>query len=295
MDAIHMHISDHSPQSAVVVGGGFIGLEMAEALAKRGLQVHIVEMQDHIMSVLEAEISGFLHEELTAYGVQIHTGVAVSKIDTDSVTLNNGAQIASNMVLLSVGVKPTLSLAQESGLQIGQAGGLVVNEFLQTSDPNIYAAGDMVEITHTVSGQKVRIPLAGPANRQGRIAASNALGIPTPYKGSIGTSVVRVFDAVAGSTGLSLKQAKQLGLPAQSVTVHKEHHTSYYPGSQPVTVLLVFNSTTGVVLGGQTAGFAGADKRLDAIATAVNAGLTLDDLAQTDFAYSPPIGTAMML
>lgn len=292
MDNISRHLSENSPKSAVVVGGGFIGLEMAEALVKRGLKVHVVELMPHVMSVMDAETAGFITAELMAYGVDVHTRVGVTEITSSQVKLDDGMLIDADMVLLSIGVRPTLQLAREAGLQIGESGGLLVDAYLQTSDPDIYAAGDMVEIDHRVNGKKVRIPLAGPANRQGRIAAENALGGHHPYKGSIGTSVVRVFEAVAGITGLSLKQARAVGFDADAVVVHKEHHTSYYPGSEPVTVMLVFDKATGIVLGGQTAGYKGADKRLDVIATAVASKLTVSDLADIDFAYSPPIGTA---
>lgn len=292
MDKIDNHLKNKNPKTAVVVGGGFIGLEMVEALVKRGLKVHVVEKMNHVMSIMEGEMAGFLTRELLAYDVKIHTKTAVTKINSGSVELDNGKQLDADMVLLSVGVKPTLQLASETGLEIGAAGGLVVNEFLQTSDADIFAAGDMVEIDHRVNNKKVRIPLAGPANRQGRIAAENALGGTHPYKGAIGTSVVRVFDAVAGTTGLSLKQARSAGIDADAVVVHKEHHTSYYPGAETVSVLLVFDKKTGIVLGGQTAGYKGADKRLDVIATATAAKLTVSDLADVDFAYSPPIGTA---
>jgi len=224
--------------------------------------------------------------------VNIHTNAGVTEIGSCTVKLDNGKILDADMVLLSIGVRPTLQLAADAGLEIGEAGGLLVNAQLQTSDPDIFAAGDMVEIEHRVNGKKVRIPLAGPANRQGRIAAENALGGKHAYKGSIGTSVVRVFEAVAGISGLSLKQACSLGLDADAVVVHKEHHTSYYPGAENVTVQLVYDRNTGVVLGGQTAGYKGADKRLDVIATAVASKLTVSDLADIDFAYSPPIGTA---
>ncbi|MBN2263529.1 MAG: FAD-dependent oxidoreductase, partial [Prolixibacteraceae bacterium] len=274
------------------VGGGFIGLEMVEALVKRGLNVSVVEMMPHVMAIMEAETAGFIETELLSYGVNIHTNAGVTEIGSKTVKLDNGKVLDADMVLLSIGVRPTLQLAQETGLEIGEAGGLLVNAQLQTSDPDIFAAGDMVEIEHRVNGKKVRIPLAGPANRQGRIAAENALGGKHTYKGSIGTSVVRVFEAVAGTTGLSLKQARALGLDADAVVVHKEHHTSYYPGAENVTVQLVYDRNTGVVLGGQTAGYKGADKRLDVIATAVASKLTVSDLADIDFAYSPPIGTA---
>ena len=292
MDAITNHLEHDDPKTAVVVGGGFIGLEMVEALVKRGLNVSVVEKNAHVMPLMEAETAGFIEREMKSYGVNIHTNAGVAAIGNTNVTLDNGQQLDADMVIMSIGVRPTLQLAMDAGLAIGEAGGLLVNDLLQTSDENIYAGGDMVELEHRILGKKVRIPLAGPANRQGRIAAENALGGEHHYKGSIGTSVVRVFEAVAGITGLSLKQAKANGIDADAVVVHKEHHTSYYPGSSPVSVLLVFDKKTGLVLGGQTAGYKGADKRLDVIATAAASQLTVADLADIDFAYSPPIGTA---
>jgi NADPH-dependent 2,4-dienoyl-CoA reductase/sulfur reductase-like enzyme/rhodanese-related sulfurtransferase len=292
MDKISYHLNEKKPKTAVVVGGGFIGLEMVEALVKRGLKVNVVEMMPHVMALMEAETAGFIENELLSYGVGIHTGAGVTEIMAHSVKLDNGKILDADMVLLSIGVRPTLQLAKEAGLEIGEAGGLLVNSQLQTSDPDIFAAGDMVEIEHRVNGKKVRIPLAGPANRQGRIAAENALGGNHTYKGAIGTSVVRVFEAVAGTTGLSLKQARAAGMDADAVVVHKEHHTSYYPGAETVTTMLIYDRNTGIILGGQSAGYKGADKRLDVIATATAAKLTISDLADIDFAYSPPIGTA---
>lgn len=292
MDQISNFLIEKKPQTAVVVGGGFIGLEMVEALVKRGLKVNVVEMMPHVMAVMEAETAGFIENELLAYDVGLHTGAGVTEINQRNVKLDNGKVLDADMVLLSIGVRPTLQLAKEAGLEIGQAGGLLVNAQLQTSDPDIFAAGDMVEIEHRINGKKVRIPLAGPANRQGRIAAENAMGGNHSYKGSIGTSVVRVFDVVAGITGLSLKQARAEGIDADAIVVHKEHHTSYYPGAETVTAMLVYDRETGIILGGQTAGYKGADKRLDVIATAAAAKLTVSDLADIDFAYSPPIGTA---
>lgn len=292
MDKISHHLEEKKPKNAVVVGGGFIGLEMVEALVKRGLKVNVVEMMPHVMAIMEAETAGFVETEMLSYGVGIHTGAGVTEIMPRTVKLDNGKILDADMVLLSIGVRPTLQLAIDAGLEIGEAGGLLVSEQLQTSDPDIFAAGDMVEIEHRVNGKKVRIPLAGPANRQGRIAAENALGGNHAYKGSIGTSVVRVFEAVAGTTGFSLKQARAVGLDADAVVVHKEHHTSYYPGAETVTTMLVYDRNTGIILGGQTAGYKGADKRLDVIATATAAKLTIGDIADIDFAYSPPIGTA---
>ncbi len=292
MDKIASFINERKPKTAVVVGGGFIGLEMVEALVKRGLKVNVVEMMPHVMAIMEAETAGFIETEMLSYGVGIHTGAGVTEIGTRSVKLDNGKTLEADMVLLSIGVRPTLQLAKETGLEMGEAGGLLVNEYMQTSDADIYGAGDMVEIEHRVNGKKVRIPLAGPANRQGRIAAENALGGKHPYKGSIGTSIVRVFEAVAGTTGLSLKQARALGIDADAIVVHKEHHTSYYPGAEQVSVMLIYDKATGVILGGQTAGYEGADRRLDVIATAAATKLTVSDLADIDYAYSPPLGTA---
>ena len=292
MDNISRYLQEQNPKNAVVVGGGFIGLEMVEALTKRGLQVTVVEMMPHVMSIMEAETAGFIQAEMQSYGVRIHTGTSVTEITPGAVKLATGETLDADIVLLSIGVSPTLQLAKDAGLSIGEAGGLLVDDYLQTNDPDIFAAGDMVEIEHRVNGKKVRIPLAGPANRQGRIAAENALGGRHPYKGALGTSIVRVFEAVAGTTGLSLKQARVMGIDADAVVVHKEHHTSYMPGAETVSVMLVYDKTTGVVLGGQTTGYKGADKRLDIIATAAATKLTVSDLSDIDFAYSPPIGTA---
>jgi NADPH-dependent 2,4-dienoyl-CoA reductase/sulfur reductase-like enzyme/rhodanese-related sulfurtransferase len=292
MDNIDNFIKENSPKTAVVVGGGFIGLEMTEALAKRGMKVSVVEMMPHVMGIMEAEIAGFIQEEMISYGVDIHTDKALSKVSDTSVLLNDGSQIDADMVLLSIGVRPTLTLAKEAGLALGEAGGLLVDSTLKTSDDNIYGAGDMIELEHRVLGKKVRIPLAGPANRQGRIAAENALGKRHEYKGSIGTSIVKVFEAVAGITGLSLKAARKAGLDADAIVIHKENHTSYYPGAEMVTVQIVYDKKTGTILGGQTSGYDGADRRLDVLATAVAAELNVSDLSDMDFAYSPPLGNA---
>jgi NADPH-dependent 2,4-dienoyl-CoA reductase/sulfur reductase-like enzyme/rhodanese-related sulfurtransferase len=291
MDKITHHLQERKPVSAAIVGGGFIGLEMAESLVKRGLKVHVIEMLPHVMGGLDPEIAGFIEKDMLKHGVEIHKSTGVTEIFADGILLGNGKRINTGMVLLSTGVKPTLQLAVEAGLKTGESGGLSVNSKLQTSDPDIFAAGDMIEIEQRVSGKKVRIPLAGPANRQGRIVAENVMGGNHEYKGALGTSIVRVFNAIAGSTGLSMNQALSAGFDAQSVTVHKEHHTAYYPGAEQVTVKLVYDRKTGTILGGQTAGFKGADKRLDVIAMAAASKQTVHDLADTDFSYAPPIGT----
>lgn len=292
MDKIHAFINTEKPKTAVVVGGGFIGLEMTEALAKRDMKVSVVEMVPHVMGIMDAEIAGFIQQELVSYGVDLYTNKAVSEVGSNYVKLNDGTKVKADMVLMSIGVRPTLQLAQEAGLELGAAGGLLVDTTLKTSDDNIYAAGDMIELEHRVLGKKVRIPLAGPANRQGRLAAENAMGKKHEYKGSIGTSIVKVFEAVAGITGLSLKAARAEGFDADAIVVHKEHHTTYYPGAKLVTILVVYDKATGLILGGQTAGYEGADRRLDVLATAVASKLTVSDLTDIDFAYSPPLGNA---
>ncbi|NPD71208.1 FAD-dependent oxidoreductase [Oceanispirochaeta sp. M1] len=296
MDKINAYIEDEKPETAVVVGGGFIGLEMVEALRKRGLKVSVVELAPHVMSVMEAETAGFIQKEMAAWNIDVHTGRSVTAIADGNVSLDDGQKIAADMVLLSVGVKPTLKLAQDAGLSIGSSGGLEVDEYLQTSDSDIYAGGDMAEILNSVSGTKVRVPLAGPANRQGRIAAINALAADKSekksYKGAQGTSIVRVFDAVAGSTGLSLKLAKANGIDAQSIVIRKENHTSYYPGASLVSIQLIYAAESGKVLGAQVYGEDGVDKRLDVLATAVSAGMTVEDLGELDLAYAPPFGSA---
>ncbi|MFW6328775.1 MAG: FAD-dependent oxidoreductase [Alkalispirochaetaceae bacterium] len=292
MDAIETRIQRGEPRKAVVIGGGFIGLEMVEALRKRGIAVDLVERLPHVMPYLEPEIAGYLQEELLAHDVGVYTNAAVTSIGDRTVTLEDGRSLEAEMVLISVGVKPTLTVAQEAGLELGEAGGLLVDETLRTTDPDIFAAGDMVEIEHRVSGRKVRIPLAGPANRQGRVAATNVLGGQMRYPGGQGTSIVKLFEATAGSTGLSLAQARGAGIDAESVVIHKDNHTSYYPGATLVTVLLVYERSTGKILGGQTAGSEGADKRLDVLATAIAAGMSVSDLGELDLAYAPPFGSA---
>jgi NADPH-dependent 2,4-dienoyl-CoA reductase/sulfur reductase-like enzyme/rhodanese-related sulfurtransferase len=291
MDRIDGYITGREPRSAVVVGGGFIGLEMVEALVKRGLTVSLVEMTPQVMPNLEGEFAGFLTRELQDYGVELHLGRSLTTIEDLHVGLSDGTQLEADFVLLSVGVRPTLDLARDAGLEMGSAGGLKVDESLGTSDPSIFAAGDMVEIEHRIMGRKVRIPLAGPANRQGRIAAENALGGTRTYNGAMGTSIVKLFGAVAGSAGLSLSAARESGFDADAVVVHKTSHTAYYPDSEKVSLMLIYDRKDGRVLGAQAAGRVGVDKRLDVLATAIAGKLTLSDLAELDLAYAPPFNS----
>ena len=291
MDRMDRYITEREPKKAVVVGGGFIGLEMVEALTKRGVAVTLVEMAGQVMANLEGEFAGMLTKELQDYGVKLKLGKSLQSVEDTCVRLSDGTAVDTDFVLLSVGVKPTLQLAKDANLAMGSCGGLMVDEHLRTSDPSIYAAGDMVEIHQTVSGKLVRLPLAGPANRQGRIAAENALGGNRVYKGALGTSIVKVFEVAAGSTGLSLKAAREAGFDADAVVVHKASHTAYYPGSAKVSLMLIWDKNTNGVLGAQVAGRVGVDKRIDVLATAIAGGLTIDDLAELDLAYAPPFNS----
>ncbi|MBN2627631.1 MAG: FAD-dependent oxidoreductase, partial [Spirochaetales bacterium] len=238
MDSIDNFIKENNPKKAAVIGGGFIGLEMVEALTKRGMAVSVIEMAPHVMPLLEGEIAASIQEEMEARSVSLYAGKALASINEKTVTLNDGTVVEADMVLMSVGVRPTLKLAQEAGLEMGPSGGLQVNAALQTSDPDIFAGGDMAEINHKVLNKTVRIPLAGPANRQGRIAANNAVSEKSlEYKGAQGTSIVRFFDAVAGSTGVNMKQAADAGLDPEAVVIRKENHVGYYPGGKMMTLM----------------------------------------------------------
>ena len=292
MDRIDGFLSECKPTTAVIAGGGFIGLEMAEALVARGLRVTLVELGPHVMGTMDQEFAAMVQATLAESGVEVVTGAGVSSISAGSVTLSDGREIDAGLVLLSVGVRPNLALATQAGLALGPAGALAVDQYLRTSDPDILAGGDMVEITHKLLGKAVRLPLAGPANRQGRIAAMNALGANVPYHGALGTSVVKVFDQTAAQTGLTEKTARAAGLEVGVSYVFKDHHASYYPGATPIALKLVFELKTGRLLGGQAYGANGVDKRIDVLATALHGRMTLDDLAELDLAYAPPYSSA---
>ncbi|MFA5467893.1 MAG: FAD-dependent oxidoreductase [Sphaerochaetaceae bacterium] len=291
MDAIDLYIYENNPKNAVVVGGGFIGLEMVEALVKRGMQVTLVEMTRQVLPNLEGEFAGFITKELLDYGVKLKLGTSLQTIEDNQILLSDGSAVKADFVLLSVGVKPTLQLAEEAGLALGLSGGLLVNEQLQTSDHSIFAAGDMVEIHDSVLGKNYRVPLAGPANRQGRIAGENALGGNRTYKVLTNSSIVKVFDAVAGSTGLSLKEAKGAGYETDAVVIHKVSHTAYYKGAQKVSVMLIWDKVSKKILGAQVAGYVGVDKRIDVLATAIAGGMTIEDLGELGLSYAPPFNS----
>jgi rhodanese-related sulfurtransferase len=267
---------------------------MAEAFHKRGLKVTVVELLPQVMGVMDREFGIRVQRHLEKHGIGIEVGVGLKAIHGDSreVELSDGRRLGADLVLFSVGVRPELGLAKQAGLALGESGGLLVDSSLKTSDPEIYAAGDMTEVVQKVSGRKLRIPLAGPANRQGRIAATNALGGAMRYRGAIGTSVVKLVDATAAATGLTEKAAREAGFDTGVAIVHKDHHASYYPGAQALTLKIVYDKKNGRLLGGQAFGLEGVEKRIDVLATALQGKLTLDDLAELDLAYAPPYSSA---
>ncbi len=292
MDRIHKFIEEKKPARAVIAGGGFIGLEMAEALTARGIAVTVVELAPQVMITMDPEFGAMIRAGLEERGIVVRTGVGISGITPESVTLGDGSSIDADLVLLSIGVRPRLELARAASLAIGQSGGLEVDQNLRTSDPDIFAAGDMVEVIHKVHGKKVRIPLAGPANRQGRIAATNALGGTMVYHGALGSSVVKLFGETAASTGLTEKAAREAGFDVGVAYVFKDNHVTYYPGSKPLALKLIYDVKTAKLLGGQAYGEAGVEKRIDVLATALHGKMTLEDLAELDLAYAPPYNGA---
>jgi len=292
MDAMNEFIQLAKPRQAVIAGGGFIGVEMAEALVRRGLEVTIVEKLPQILPNLDFEFAALAKETLLRAGVRVINGSAVVAVEADAVVLDKGEVIPAQFVLFSIGIRPELEMAKNAGLEIGETGGVVVNSMMQTSDPDIYAVGDMAEIVNAITGRKARIPLAGPANRQARIAGSNAAGMNMHYHGSYGTSIVRLFDRAIGSTGLSERSAEQNGIHAASITVHGKNHASYFPGSTDLTLKLVYRKTDHRILGAQAFGANGIDKRIDVIATALKGKLKLEDLEELDLAYAPPFSSA---
>ncbi len=292
MDGVHKYINERAPKSALVVGGGFIGLEAAEAFVARGLKTTIVELTPHVMPPADAEFGALIGRAFESAGAAVVTGRSVKAVRPGVATLDDGSEIAADIVLVSAGVKPNVDLAKAAGLAIGPTGGLVVDDHLRTDDPAIWAAGDMVEIKSRVSGKATRVPLAGPANRQGRIAATNALGGSMRYAGATGTSVFKAVDQTFAMTGLSEKAAIAAGLDAAVATVHRYHHVSYYPGAEEMSLKLVYERGSGRLLGAQAFGKEGVDKRIDVAATAIAGGLGIDDLAELDLAYAPPYGAA---
>jgi NADPH-dependent 2,4-dienoyl-CoA reductase/sulfur reductase-like enzyme/rhodanese-related sulfurtransferase len=294
MDRIQEFIETRAPASAVIAGAGFIGLEMAEAFVSRGIAVTVVELLPTVMSTMDPEFGGLVRERLESHTVKVLTGVGLAAVHPESaeVQLSDGIRIPGAIVLISVGVRPELALARQAGLTIGKTGGLLVDEHLQTSDPSIWAAGDMNEIVHKVSGRRARVPLAGPANRQGRIAASNALGMPMEYSGALASSVLKIFDSTAACTGLTESAAREAGFDVGAAVVVRDHHAGYYPGAKGLVLKVVYERPTARLLGAQAFGEEGVEKRIDALAVALQGKLTLHDLAERDLSYAPPYSSA---
>jgi NADPH-dependent 2,4-dienoyl-CoA reductase/sulfur reductase-like enzyme len=296
MDRIQKQAGDCG--EIAIIGAGFIGLEMAEQLSRLGKKVTVIEMQTQVLPQLDGEMVRPLEKELTAHGVELILGDGIdgfSEGETSVIAhLKSGRSLEVGMVVLSIGVRPENGLAKEAGLELGARGHIVVNEWQQTSDPQIYAVGDACEGIDPILGQRAAIPLGGPANRQGRTAADHIFQGENarPYPGSIGTAIVRVFDQAAGITGWSEARLKAAGISYQTVTVNGGSHASYFPGAETITLKLLWDSNDGRVLGAQAVGKDGVDKRLDIIATAIRGHLTVDDLAHLELSYAPPFGSA---
>lgn len=296
-DRIKEYIKSNSVRSAIVVGGGFIGLEMAENLRHLGIKVDLVEMAPQVMSHLDFSMASIVHLELKAKGVRLHLGKSVEEFKTSGAyveaVLKGEKSIFADMVIWSIGVKPDSSLAKAAGLELGSTGGIKVNQFLQTSDPNIYALGDAVEVTHLVSGRPALIPLAGPANKMGRIAADNMiLGNVSTYTGSIGTGIAKVFDLTVASAGMSGKWLERERIPHIDSYTHSASHAGYYPNALPLSVKISFAPDNGKLLGAQVVGFEGVDKRVEMFASVIRCGGTIYNLMELEHAYAPPFSSA---
>ena len=296
-DTIKNYINIEKPKRAIVVGGGFIGLEMAENLHDLGIQVDVVEMANQVMAPLDFSMAAIVHQQLTDKGVGLHLEDGVSRFEEKdggvTVHLRSGKQIATDMVLLSIGVRPETKLAKEAGLAIGERGGIAVNDYMQTSDADIYALGDATEVKNLVTGQPSLIPLAGPANKQGRIVADNIIfGNKKKYAGSIGTSVAKVFDLTVAATGANAKLLQRNNIPYTSSYTHGASNAGYYPGAVPMSIKILFDPENGKLLGAQIVGFNGVDKRIEMLEQVIQRGGTVYDLTELEHAYAPPYSSA---
>lgn len=294
LDRIMNHLKDNKIEKALVIGAGFIGLEMAENLKAIGLDVTIVEKAPHILPTLDEEMAAFVSRELETNHVKVVTGQSATKFSNKgrSVYLEDGQKIETDLIILSIGVQPDSRLAEEAGLELGLRGGIVVNEHYQTSDPDIYAVGDAIIVKQQLTGEDSLISLASPANRQGRQVADVLSALNRKNKGSIGTAIVRVFGITAASTGLTERLVKNSNLNYKAVHTTNKDHASYYPGATDIQLKLIFDPTTGKIYGAQAVGAKGVDKRIDVLATAIKGGLTIFDLPELELTYAPPFGSA---
>lgn len=279
---------------ATIIGGGFIGLEMAENLVDAGLKVTLVEMAEQVMAPIDPEMAAEVHIELRQKGVELILGDGIDAFEDKGATivLKSGKRLNTDMTILSIGVRPENQLAKDAGLEIGERGGIVVNDELLTSDPDIYAIGDAIEIRDFVQGTPAQVPLAGPANRQGRMVANHISGRGDTYPGTLGSSIAKVFDLTVASTGNNEKTLKRLGRPYQAIHLYPSSHASYYPGSSPISLKVLYNPEDGAIYGAQAVGRESIDKTIDTIATAIFAGLSVYDLANLELTYAPAYGSA---
>ena len=295
MDRIDEFIKREKPKRAVVVGAGYIGLEMAENLRDRGMFVAIVEMTDQVMPVLDREMANLLHQFLQEHSIALWLSDAVSNFrQTDSqlfVGLKSGMELCCDFAVLAIGVKPEVKLAEEAGLEIGSRLGIKVNEYLQTSDPDIYAIGDAIEVNDLVLGNSTLIPLAAPANKQGRMAADNICGKNRRYSGALSTSILKLFDYTVAMTGASEKALKKTHIDFEKLYLHPANHIGYYPGAKQMHIKMLFSKPEGKILGAQIVGSDGVDRRIDIFAVAIRASMTVFDLQELDLAYAPPYGS----
>lgn len=296
-DRIKTYMQQHAVKRAVIVGGGFIGLEMAENLHHAGAEVAVVEMADQVMGPVDYSMAALVHEHLLQKGVKLYLKQAVESFEPGrngiTVRFQSGISLDADLVLLSIGVRPETSLAQKAGLKIGEARGIWVDEYLQTSDASVYAVGDAIEYPHPITGKPWLNYLAGPANRQARIVADNMVfGNKVKYEGAVGTSIAKVFDQTVASTGLAAKRLKQMNVPYLSATIHSASHAGYYPGSSQTDIKIVFSPTDGRLYGAQIVGYEGVDKRIDAYALVIKHHGTVYDLMEVEHAYAPPFSSA---
>lgn len=297
VDNIYQAIGSESVRRIVIVGAGYIGLEMAENMHKRGLSVTIVELTDHVINSLDYDMAAEIHHHLKTKGIELYLndGVASFNKTNGSITvlLESGTVLAADVVMLSVGVRPDTRLAEEAGITIGETGGIAVNSHMQTSDPDIYALGDAAEVEHPVIGRKVLIPLAGPANKQGRIVADNIVsGNKRRYSGSIGTAIAKVFDLTVAATGLSENILKRENIPYIASITHSSSHAGYYPDARPLSFKILFSPDRGTFYGAQIVGYDGVDKRIDVIAAILKNRGSVYDLMEIEHAYAPPFSSA---
>ena len=293
---IKEYINQNHPKSAVLAGGGFIGLELAENLRELGMDVTIVQRPKQLMNPFDADMASMIHSEMRKHGVKLALGYTVEGFEERNggvdVLLKDNAPLHADMVVLAIGVTPDTALAKEAGLELGIKGSIVVNDRMETSVPDIYAAGDAVQVKHYVTGEDALISLAGPANKQGRIIADNICGGDSRYLGSQGSSVIKVFDMTAATTGINETNARKAGLDVDTVILSPMSHAGYYPGGKVMTMKVVFEKGTYRLLGAQIVGYDGVDKRIDVLATAIHAGLKATQLKDLDLAYAPPYSSA---